>query len=188
MGKTLPNTALFKLEGKIDGWVYRRRNGQVIVAKKPDFSEVVPSAAQLRHRERFLKALAYGQEVLKDPAKAAPYKTRAEGTLGNGFALAVRDYMLLPLVKELDLVSYNGQVGDEIKIDAADDFEVVSVKVTIKHAGTGAVIEEGLATLVAGFWYYHGKTQIAAGQTVLVEAEARDRAGHDTALSETWTA
>ena len=91
-------------------------------------------------------------------------------------------------MKELDLASYNGQVGDEIKIDAADDFEVVSVKVTIKHAGTGAVIEEGLATLVAGFWYYHGKTQIATGQTVLIEAEARDRAGHETALSETWTA
>jgi hypothetical protein len=74
-------------------------------------------------------------------------------------------------------------VGDLITIDADDDFEVTSVKVTMKNEA-GNVIEQGLATLTAGFWLYHGQSEVPRDQNILIEAEASDRAQNARALSD----
>ena len=43
MGNTVLNSALAKINGRIDNWVYRLRAGQMMITKRPDFSAVVPS-------------------------------------------------------------------------------------------------------------------------------------------------
>lgn len=70
---------------------------------------------------------------------------------------------------------------------ALDDFGLVSVKVTIRSEA-GAVLEQGLATKVEGKWVYHATTVAPVDQTLTIEAEAKDRPGHERALSETWHA
>ena len=58
----------------------------------------------------------------------------------------MRDARIAPQVLRIDASSYTGNPGDEIFIDACDDFKVDSVKVIISDQ-TGDIIEEGEAVL-----------------------------------------
>lgn len=82
--------------------------------------------------------------------------------------------------------SYHGHVGDLIKVLARDDFEVVAVDVVIRDAAA-AVIEQGPATLAEGHWTYAATAVVATGETVTIEAVAKDRPGHPGSKTVSWT-
>lgn len=182
MGKTLLNTALAKISGRIDNWVYRRRHGQLIVAKRPDFSEVVPTANQLAARERFNLAAAYGRRVMADPVQRAFYAAIGDETGNNAFAEALTDFLKPPTVTALETAGYHGQIGDPIGIAATDTHGVTAVAVTIRNAAN-AVLEQGAAVLTDGTWTYTATTAIAAATAVTIEAVATDRPGQTGTLA-----
>ena len=173
--------------GSMDKWIYRRFEGRTIIAEKVK-STKPPTASQLVHRDRFKEAADYAKAVYRDPVRRAVYadRVRARGRT-TVFATILADYFNLPQVKEIELGYYNGHVGDLIRVKATDDFEVVSVKVTIKDQ-SGNVLESGLATRADTDWVYHAQTAVPRDQNLLIEAEAKDRPGHETALSEPWHA
>ena len=182
------NRFLRGMHGVLDDVVYKRFEDGTISMGKPKKFEGPPTAAQLRVRTRFTEAASYATAVLADPDRRDVYITAAKEMGRNSVqSVAMADYLNLPRVHEIDLVFYNGHVGDPIWIIASDDFEVVTVKVRIKDAN-GTVLEEGLATKTDVRWVYLGKTNVPRDQNLLIEAEAADRAGHDTALSEIWHA
>lgn len=69
---------------------------------------------------------------------------------------------------------------------ARDDFEVVAVDVVIRDAAA-AVIEQGPATLAEGHWTYAATAVVATGETVTIEAVAKDRPGHPGSKTVSWT-
>jgi hypothetical protein len=93
----------------------------------------------------------------------------------------VGDFLNPPAVDEIDLSSYTGKIGDEIRIRASDDVDVQGVSVAIRAQG-GAVIEEAAAVLSPGkgVWSYTATTDLQAGQAVSIEVSATDRPGHKT--------
>jgi hypothetical protein len=187
MAKTILNTALGSLRGRVDGWVYRRQNGQLVVAKRPDFSEVVPTVAQLAVRERFNQAASYASQALADPAQHAVYTSLARERESNAFAVALTDWLRPPEVFAIDVSGYHGAVGDPIVVRADDDVEVTGVVVTLRDTAE-AVLEQGAALAANGAWVYTATTAVPAGTVLAIEAAASDRPGHRGTRTVPWPA
>lgn len=179
MGKTILNTALGRLRGRIDGWVYRNRDGALIVSKRPDFSTVVPSPAQVAIRERFLRAAAFGRRALTEPALRDVYGRDGGSRVYNR---AMTDALTPPRIDAIDTSAYTGAAGQPIVVRAGDDFEVTAVTVALRDA-SGAALESGAAVLTDGAWVYTPTESVSAGTTVTIEATAVDRPGNRTTES-----
>ena len=184
---------------KFNGWmknvrgasgdiVFKRQYDKLVVAQKAKFDPKPPTATQLAHRKRFITAAGYAKSVIDDPVARVPYAEAAKARNTSAFALALRDFMILPTVTEVDLAAYYGKVGDPITVRAEDDFEL-TLKVTITHAN-GAVLEQGLATptFEPGVYVYHATTVAPTNEMLRIEAVAKDRPGRERSLSEEWHA
>jgi hypothetical protein len=187
MAKLNFNPWLDDVRGTYGRLVFKQHYGRMIVARKPALSGLPPTEPQVRQRERFAAANKYATAVLADAGRRAPYVEAAKARNVNPFGLAMGDFLNLPEVKEIDLAEYFGRVGDPIKITAVDDFGLVAVKVTIRNEA-GTTLEQGLATEVDDRWVYRATTVAPSDQTLTIEAEAKDRPGHERARSETWHA
>ena len=187
MAKINFNPWLEDVRGAYGRLVFKQRYGQMFVARKPRPSLLPPTEMQTRTRETFAAANRYAQGVFTDAARRQPYVDAGKAQNTNPFTLAMGDFLNLPEVKEVDLSDYHGRVGDPIRVTATDDFGLVSVKVTIRSEA-GAELEQGLAANVDGTWVYHATTVAPVDQTLTIEAEAKDRPGHERTRSETWHA
>lgn len=79
--------------GTLGNLVFKRtRDGQTIVAQRPQKSNARPSPAQQAQRERFKLAQAYAKAALADPDLGALYRQRADNEGTSAFALARQDY------------------------------------------------------------------------------------------------
>ena len=186
MAKTTLNSALKRISGKIDNWVYRKYGDGVIIARRPE-SNGPASPAQLAVRERFRLAANYAREILADPVRLPAYAAAARARGLSVFAFIMGDYLRPPVVEALDLAGYHGIVGDLIKVSASDTFRVAAVHIAIRD-GDGAVLEEGPATLTDGRWTYTATTGIAPpSETVTIEATATDVPGHTGSQTATTT-
>jgi hypothetical protein len=111
----------------------------------------------------------------------ALYKRAARLKGKRAIDVAKADFMHPPKVANIDVSGHTGQPGDIIRIQAEDDFEVVSVSLRILEL-SGQVIEEGPATIEAGsgLWQYSTNIALPPGKAVVVEATATDRASNST--------
>ena len=93
------------------------------------------------------------------------------------FAMTVADFFNAPVIHNVDVFGYNGNVGDTIHIHATDDFSVAKVHVMIAD-NQGNMIENGEAVESApgsSQWIYTATVQ---GQPVVkVQVVAVDRPG-----------
>jgi len=87
--------------GRLGGLVFRLYpNGETIVSKYPDMSNITWSPAQEEHRQRFKRAIAYAKAAMTDPDVQAIYEKRATEKDNRPFQMAVSDYF-----KGIDLLS-----------------------------------------------------------------------------------
>ncbi len=180
MTKVRLHPALLEFRGAMKDMLFRQQNGKTIVSVKPNMSNVVPTPAQIAHRERFSIAVAYGKTVMADPTIRALYQQVAKERNMPLFAVTVADFMNPPSVKEVDLSAYDGQVANVIKVKVADDFGVVNVHVTITNTQYNEVIESSNAVesgTGSGLWLYNATTAVAPGTEVNVRVVATDRPG-----------
>lgn len=177
MASTTFNGFLDQVRGRFGNIVFKRRDGATFISRPPAPSTAAPTAAQLAVRERFRLAAAYARAALSDPVLRPFYEQRARERQRPLFSVAVGDYFNPPVVHAIDATGYHGHAGDLIKVSASDDFEVAAVKVEIRDA-TDAVLEQGPAALVDGAWTYVATVAVAAGETVTIEATAKDRPGN----------
>lgn len=102
------------------------------------------------------------------------------------FSLTIADFFNAPSVDEVDLTSYNGQVGDLIVVLVHDDFAVCAVHMALNDA-VGNSIESGEAVeepAKSGRWVYTATTAVAAGTQMRILITAKDHPG-STGSSET---
>jgi len=177
MAKVQLNPVMEKMSGKIGDLVFKRFQDEVVVARKPDRTNVVLTPAQAAHNERFRQATVYAKASLADPVARAVYEAAAKEKGKPVFALAVGDYLNAPSVDFVDLAGYTGKVGEKIVIRASDDIGVASVDVVIRS--TNATLEQGAATFEQGSWRY--TTQAAVDLTagsIAIDVTATDRPGN----------
>jgi hypothetical protein len=175
--------------GSVDGMIFAD-NGErtVVYVRKPRKGE--KSEAELKRDERMAEARAYAKSVKTDnPELWALYKQVGKPKKISPQAIAVGDFMNVPVFRPLNLENYFGQVGDPIKIFCRDDIGLVSVEVSIdKQDGTG--VESGLAAELdarAGFWVYTATQALPRGTDIFIEVVGLDHAGHRITMTENPT-
>jgi len=166
--------------------VFKKYGDEVVISRKPDMGSVVATPAQEATRERFKQATLYGKMVMADPDSKAVYEAAAKAKGQPVFSLTVADFFHAPSVDEVDLSGYSGAPGDVIRIRASDDFEVAAVQVSLADA-SGAILEEGAATMQNGLWLYNATTTVQPGTTVRLTVSASDRPGSVTTHQEETT-
>lgn len=134
------------ISGKVGDLVYYIRNGKQFVKKAPRKRGKKPcTPAEAKQRLQFKKAAIYANTVQNNPELLAIYQAQAKPGK-TAYNLATRDARISPQVLMIDASNYIGNPGDEIIIDACDDFKVNSVELLILDQ-TGEIIEEGEAVL-----------------------------------------
>jgi hypothetical protein len=93
MAKIKLNPLFDGISGRIGDVVFKKsRNGEVIISKCPDMSNVKCSEAQRAQRERFKRANAYARAAMADPDVRAIYEEMATQESTSAFAEARSDY------------------------------------------------------------------------------------------------
>jgi hypothetical protein len=172
MGKTKTNSALQGLSGKIDGWVYRQVEGDIIVARRPQEREAPVGEKEARTNIRFARAAEYSRSAtaakLKPRYAAVAPKRCRWNTMSN------RDFLIPPVIDDVSFCPVAGGNGQAIVVLAHDDFEVRSVHVRIVTAAA-AEIERGAATLQPdGYWHYVTARFSTSEAPLTVEVTALD--------------
>ncbi|MEJ1236511.1 hypothetical protein WBG78_00190 [Chryseolinea sp. T2] len=121
---------------------YRKR-GVVIVAnygkkRKSD------SDKQIAQQSVFRYATQYATNATAHPQVSAIYAKGIDAVRTSVNAVALKDYLTCPEVREVNLLTYTGAPGELIRVRAWDDFKVMSVSITIAK-NDGTIIEEGQA-------------------------------------------
>jgi hypothetical protein len=179
MAKIRANGYTRQFRGRAGDHVFRRnRDGTMTVMIRPDFSHVVPTAAQLEVHENLRKAARFAQRVLANPATRARYELIAAEVHRSPFNLGVRDWFHQPAVDEIRLTRYHGQAADVIDIVASDDIGLTEVRVVIKNSATNAILEEGVAAPNGPDWAYTATTTLPASTPVTIEVTAKDGTEH----------
>ena len=182
MARVKLNPVLEQMRGQIGDLVFKRYGDDVVVARKPEPASGEATPAQQATREHFRQAALYGKLVMADPATKPLYDAAAKAKGKPVFSLAVADFFHAPEVNEVDLSAYSGAVGDEIIIQAWDDFGVTGVEMTLTNPA-GDLLERGAAVespTGSGRWVYAATTAVAAGTTVRLTVTAHDRPGNVT--------
>ncbi len=179
MAKVKLNPILEQVRGQVGDLVFKRSGEDVVISRKPDFSDRQLSEAQEAVHERFRQAALYGKLVMADPEAKKLYEDAAKAKGKPMFSLTIADFFNAPSVDEIDLAGYGGQVGDPIVIRARDDFAVSAVNVALTKAD-GSSIESGTAVespAGSGRWVYTATAAVPTGTDVRIAVTATDRPG-----------
>lgn len=185
MAKTPVNSGLKRLQGELDGWVYRYTDVGTLVCRPATRTTIPPTEIQKNVRARFRQAAKYADAVFKDPARKEAYRVLAERrgiAPGRLFSYILGDFASPPDVSKVNVSKYHRHVGDVIVVDANDDGEVVGVTVALKRLD-GLTLEEGAATLIDGSWHYLATTALLEEPVMTALVTARDRPGNETERS-----
>ena len=185
MSKMDLNGIVEGLHGKFGNIVFRRSANGTVMSRRPDRTGAVLTVGQAAHHQRFREAVAFAKSALADPDSRAYYDAAAKARTKPVFALAVGDFFNAPVIGEIDLAEYSGQIGGKIAIIATDDIGVAGVSVTIRNATDNSQIEQGVALDDAGKWRYTATAVAPAGASLAVEVIATDRPGNKAVKIET---
>jgi hypothetical protein len=93
MAKVRLHPLIEEINGTLFDVVFKRSpNGDMIVSRRPDMSNVEWSPAQKAHRERFKQATAYARAALAEPKLRLRYENRAKRQGKRAWDVAMGDY------------------------------------------------------------------------------------------------
>jgi hypothetical protein len=146
----------------------------VTVAARRSTAERVVTDKQAAHQKRFQRAAQYAKAKMLDPIAKEEYKKMAgDQPFATAFNAALRDYMVLPQILDIDVSGFNGAIGSAIPISVSDNLKTIQIQVAIQLAN-GTVQESGDASLKPGDleWKYITKLAlpVLAGSKIIVTA------------------
>jgi hypothetical protein len=186
--KVVLNPMFEQARGQLGDLVFREVRGVTIAGRKPTVSGE-PTVAQAAHRERFKQAAAFGKSVMADSSLRALYEEVAKSRNMPVFAATVADFFNKPTIDAIDLSTYGGHLGELIHVTARDDFDVMSVHVTISNE-QNELIEGGQAIETSpgsGRWVYTATVELDEEPMVNIRVVATDRPGGTAVSSQTKT-
>ena len=170
------------LRGTVGGTlVFRRLNGETVVAAAPVPISKPASESQVRQRERFRLASLYAKRVLNDPDLRLEYEQVARlKKLPSARAAAIADYFRSPEI--LKAKTSTNPSGEVTVVAVVADFLRVSSVVVSVTTPDGTVLEAGNGVLSIDnqTWTYtvQDSTKLVAG--VNFEITATDLPGNET--------
>jgi hypothetical protein len=185
MARIIGNPIMMGASGKFANvTTYRRqKSGNVIMGKINRGSTVPATEKQKEVQSRFKRSIAYAKAALLDPELLKLYRGLATDDQ-SAYNVAVRDAARPPRIVNVNTSAYQGQPGNMLKIEAVDDYKVMSVHVSIATAD-GVLVEQGEALYNAGSlqdWLYTVTGVNAALAGSIITVTAKDRPGNETVL------
>ena len=146
MGKVNPNNAVGIIEGRVGDLIFVRcGDGRIIVRHRP--VRTAPfTAGEIASQRHFGRAVAYMKNLPGQPAEHALYKQAGRISRTRACDLAMADFLNPPVINDINLSGYTGKAGETISVAAVDDFEVVTVCLTVTELN-GTLMEHGAAVL-----------------------------------------
>ncbi len=139
--------------------------------------------------QRFKEANQYAKKILNEPGMKALYSKGIDEKRSNAHTVAVADYLNKPVIHDINLKAYRGEIGDTLRIKATDDFQVTSVHVRILH-GKGKILEQGEAVQYArkpDTWVYTATEKNPELKGTIIRVTAEDRPGNEAKEEVTLT-
>ena len=180
MGLLKTNCAIGALEGAVGDLVFVKHKPGVKIVRRRPTRKGSRTPAQEANQERFSRAMAYAKAALDNPETRAVYEAAARLVHRRAINLAQVDYLRPPFIGGINPWAFTGEVGGIIRIEANDDFELVSLTIRVRDLA-GVVLDDGRAVLDgqgSSSWLYQTTSEIAPGQTVIIEATGKDRPGN----------
>lgn len=174
------------LKGRIGDIVFRSYKGRKFASLRPKVRPRTATPAMEAHRLRFRKARQYALGAVGDPSTAPVYIREASLSRTTEMGAAMRDWFQPPRVLEINTSGYHGRAGEVVSVQATDDTKVTEVIVTIKHATTQAILEQGPAQLEYEKWNYTCLVTLPASTSVVIEAVAKDLPGNEAMLTKAF--
>ncbi len=183
MAKSENNEVMFGARGRVGNLVVFKNfgNNQTVIAKRPKRPDnPVYTAKQIEVKQRFREAVAYAKGVIGNPMLTEDYQAFAKPSL-SVYNLALADYCKSPEITLIDTSNYQGQIGNQIRVRAIDNFRVTEVKVSI-YDSTDTLLESGMALLSANNldWIYEATVLNSSLLGTKIIAEAKDTPGNTT--------
>jgi hypothetical protein len=174
-----PNTVIGILQGKIGDLVFvRTKHGRVIVRQRPVRKSQF-AAGELAGQSLLTQANVYVRRIRQEPDQYAVYQ-RAAGLNGKRACdLAKADFYHPPAINGVNLSAYRGNAGENIRVEAVDDFGLTTVMLTIAELD-GSLVEHG-ATIPepsSSKWLYQAQVSVPSGQTLILHVSAVDHAAN----------
>ncbi|MEJ1241013.1 hypothetical protein WBG78_22895 [Chryseolinea sp. T2] len=119
------------------------KRGIVIAANYPT-KRKSDSDKQIAQQRVFKYAIEYARNATAHSQVSAIYSKGVDAIRTSVNAVAMKDVLTPPEVREVNLLTYTGAPGELIRVRAWDDFKVMAVSITIAKAD-GTIIEEGNA-------------------------------------------
>src|SRR5688500_15515920 len=150
-------------------------SGCTILDMRPSvYGERVCNAAQLAHQEAFRQAIVFAKTAKNNPV----YVAKAEGTVKSAYNVAVEDWFGQPVVLDIDISGWTGQIGQTINVKAQDNVNVTSVQMMIReNNGSATTLEQGEAVqseIDGLMWAYTTTTLVPMTAGTRLDASARD--------------
>jgi hypothetical protein len=139
------------------------------------------SEAQVENANHFRQATDYAKRCMEIPELKAKYEKGITRRKNNAYTVACSDYLNPPTIHYIKAME-SSPTESIITIKATDDFEVVSVRITI-ISPDGKVMEEGSAVcnrLKRQMWTYATQSVSRESKGVQIRAIAEDHAGNLT--------
>jgi len=155
MPESRNNFVVHRLSGTLAGiGTFHIRRGKTFLRKIRAEPSVPYSKEQVAVKKRFAEYIQYAKAAIKDPDIKAAYAAAAKPGR-TAFNRAVTDASHPPKIGKIDAGNYHGQTGDNLIIEATDDFKVIAVQICI-HDVNGHLIEHGDAIMQinTGDWLY----------------------------------
>ena len=168
-----------------DDVVMRQYRNQTIISKITIPQESTSPGKQAS-KDRFAIASQWANKTLKDPVMKKLYSKGINSRLPNAHTVATTDYLVAPTIHYISLKQYTGAIGDSIRIKATDNFQVVSVDVTITDKN-GKQLEKGPAIRYkrkAFMWAYTLTVANPDVSGTVIEVTAKDRPGNTAVKTE----
>ena len=174
------NPRFNRVSGKIGKYVIRKlKSGKTVLAAAPGPRRKPATIAQIKFENKFKESTLHAKRACMDPAIKAMYKAVAKPGQ-SAYNVAVADASRPPYITNIDASVSTKGIRKFVKVDARDDFKVVSVKVSIFN-GAGELIEEGEAVEDELYRYWKYKTinhnKIITGSRIV--AVAKDIPGNE---------
>ncbi|WBA41948.1 hypothetical protein [Hymenobacter canadensis] len=172
------------ISGRVGNLVFRMSaDGTTYLQQAPAGKKQPGSAAQQEYRRVFGVAARYGREQQASAEGRAYYQPFVQpGRFGSVYRTALADFTKPPQLLAAETGSYQGQMGELLRVQAHKPCGVTSVRVQVL-AATGQVLEEGEAGPVGDNWWAY-KTQqthqVAAAQQLRILAQ--DQPGNEVEM------
>jgi hypothetical protein len=186
MPESRNNFVVHGLSGTFAGISTFHIRGRKTFLRKIRAKPSVPdSKEQVAVKKRFAEYIRYAKAAIKDPDIKVAYAAAAKPGR-TAFNRAVTDASHPPKIGKIDTDNYHGRPGDNLTIDATDDFKVIAVQISIQDAN-GHLIEQGDAIMQinTGDWLYVVREANEPFAGSRITAKALDLPGNKTSLTVT---